>query len=133
MGQNQMDHQDKEGVRGEEAYEEEKPGEAVAAAEDEGDAGGVDEDEVVADVDKGTAGRTDEGVETEDRGLMEETVDAVGETQTAVARPVAAAEQMPLQQHSHAVVLADVPLNVTIAFPLFVTNYQIIAQRNRER
>lgn len=121
MGQNHMDHQDKEGVKGEEANEEEKPEEAAAAAEDEGDEGGVDEDEVVADVDKGTAGRRDEGVETEDRGVMGETVDAVGETQTAVVQanfpPVAAAEQMPLQQHSHVVVLADVPLTSQLFFP----------------
>jgi len=107
-------------VRDEEAYEEGKPGEAVAAVEG-GDADEVREDEVAADAGKGTAGRTDEGGEKEGRGLTRETVDAVHETQTAVVQanflPVAAAEQMPLQQHSHAVVLVDVPSNFTIAFP----------------
>lgn len=123
MGQSHMDHWDKEEERDEEAYEEGKLGEAVVAAEDGEGGGGVDEDEVVVDVGKGTAGQTDEGVEKEGRGLKAETVDAVDETQTAAVQanflPVAAAEQMPLQQHSHVVVLVGGPLIFTmVLFPL---------------
>lgn len=122
MGQSHMDLQEMERVPGEEAYEGERLVEAVVAAECEEDVSEEDEDAFVedaADAGKDTVGQMDEEVEKEDHDLKGETVDAVEEIHTVVQAnylPVAAAEQMPLQQlqRNHAV---NDPLKFRIDYP----------------